>query len=338
MDCDKDSEASLADTCRAGGTGGGLGLALVESKRMRGGVRAVAVYLRRFLLVAAGNRLLCVSMHGGSGKLMREGCMATRGCVVSLSVHGPQIALGDSRDGVLFLRFRPETRDFEEVWADPRARSVVACSLMDPHSAVAVDASGAFFCLSQPQHRAAGDAPAGATTISPERNLIGGEGFHLGESCSSILRGAHLLQLWSRPAAPSLPAFVVGTILGSLVSFVPLSPQEFELLSLCQRCLASHPSAAPLLGNSHARERRGLHAPASFQRGRVTTPASEKRAGGSLCADPEDPPSRVVDGDLLEQLLHLDETEQARVLGDYMRADQITSALAVVDQCCTMYP
>lgn len=44
---------------------------------------------------------------------MREGCMATRGCVVSLSVHGPQIALGDSRDGVLFLRFRPETRDFE---------------------------------------------------------------------------------------------------------------------------------------------------------------------------------------------------------------------------------
>lgn len=43
-------------------------------------------------------------------------------------------------------------------------------------------------------------------------------------------------------------------------------------------------------------------------------------------------------GDLLEQLLHLDETEQARVLGDYMRADQITAALAVVDQCCTMYP
>lgn len=85
--------------------------------------------------------------------------------------------------------------------------------------------------------------------------------------------------------APGSPSFVVSTLLGGVVDFRPLAADTFELLAEAEACVAAHLLTAPLLGGDHAAMRGG----SPLQR-------------------------RVLDGDLLAQLLHLPQQLQREVL------------------------
>ena len=84
---------------------------------------------------------------------------------------------------------------------------------------------------------------------------------------------------------PGAPTFVVSTVLGGVLSFRPLAEGTFALLAEAEACVAAHSLTAPLLGGDHAALRGG-------------------------------PPlrRRVLDGDLLAQLLRLPERLQREVL------------------------
>ena len=96
--------------------------------------------------------------------------------------------------------------------------------------------------------------------------------------------GCALSAITARSASAS-PSFAVSTMLGGVVDVKQLDAATFELLAEVEACAATHPLTAPLLGEDHAVFRGGppLH-------------------------------RRVLDGDLLTQLLHLPERLQREVL------------------------
>ena len=97
--------------------------------------------------------------------------------------------------------------------------------------------------------------------------------------------GTALSAICSSGGTLGAPSFVVSTMLGGVVAFKPLAADTFALLAEAEACVAAHPLTAPLLGGDHAAMRGG-------------------------------PPlrRRVLDGDLLSQLLHLPERLQREVL------------------------
>ena len=86
-------------------------------------------------------------------------------------------------------------------------------------------------------------------------------------------------------SASASPSFAVSTMLGGVVNVKPVDAATFALLAEVEACAATHPLTAPLLGEDHLVLRGGspLH-------------------------------RRVLDGDLLTQLLHLPERLQRDVL------------------------
>jgi hypothetical protein len=80
-------------------------------------------------------------------------------------------------------------------------------------------------------------------------------------------------------------SFVIGTLAGGVCVVAPLRCDAFELLCRAEECAAAHALTAPLLGGHHATSRGG--------------PPAQRR---------------VLDGDLLTQLLHLPEAAQREIL------------------------
>ena len=105
-------------------------------------------------------------------------------------------------------------------------------------------------------------------------------------------------------SASASPSFAVSTVLGGVIDFKPLDETTFELLAEVEACVATHPLTAPLLGADHVALRCG-------------------------------PPlrRRVLDGDLLAQLLHLPERLQRDVLSrcPSCAMDEDASAMRVLE-------
>lgn len=80
---------------------------------------------------------------------------------------------------------------------------------------------------------------------------------------------------------------VASTLLGSIIVFIPLSREEFELLQAVQSRLVVHPLTAPVLGNDH----------------------HEFRSRENPVGVP-----KILDGDMLAQFLELTSSQQEAVL------------------------
>nr|GLL36508.1 pre-mRNA-splicing factor prp12 isoform X1 [Ipomoea trifida] len=85
----------------------------------------------------------------------------------------------------------------------------------------------------------------------------------------------------------SQSSIMASTLLGSIITFVPLTRVEYELLEAVQARLVIHPLTAPILGNDHNEFR------------------SRESSAGAL---------RVLDGDMLAQFLELTSMQQEAVL------------------------
>ncbi|CAA7395356.1 unnamed protein product [Spirodela intermedia] len=93
-------------------------------------------------------------------------------------------------------------------------------------------------------------------------------------------------------------SIVAGTMLGSVIAFVPVTSEEHKLLEAVQARLANYPLTAPILGNDHA----------------------EFRGRGLLDGVPT-----MLDGDMLAQFLELTSSQQEEVL-DISRSRQAAEA------------
>ncbi|PPR98534.1 hypothetical protein GOBAR_AA22147 [Gossypium barbadense] len=86
---------------------------------------------------------------------------------------------------------------------------------------------------------------------------------------------------------PSHSAIMASTLLGSIMIFIPISREEYELLEAVQARLILHPLTAPVLGNDH-NEYRSRENPAGVP--------------------------KILDGDMLSQFLELTSMQQEAVL------------------------
>ncbi|MCO5552297.1 hypothetical protein L7F22_005809 [Adiantum nelumboides] len=91
---------------------------------------------------------------------------------------------------------------------------------------------------------------------------------------------------------------VASTLLGSVVVFVRLTREEYELLDAVQNRLALYPLTSPLLGNNHAKFR-GRGCPAGAY--------------------------KVLDGDMLGQFLELTSSQQRSVLADQPGSESLST-------------
>lgn len=82
-------------------------------------------------------------------------------------------------------------------------------------------------------------------------------------------------------------SIVASTLLGGIISFIPISRDEYEVLEAVQARLVVHPLTAPILGNDH-NEFRSRESPAGVP--------------------------KVLDGDMLAQFLELTSMQQEAVL------------------------
>ncbi|MCO5592813.1 hypothetical protein L7F22_046816 [Adiantum nelumboides] len=91
---------------------------------------------------------------------------------------------------------------------------------------------------------------------------------------------------------------IASTLLGSVVVFVRLTREEYELLDAVQNRLALYPLTSPLLGNNHAKFR-GRGCPAGAY--------------------------KVLDGDMLGQFLELTSSQQRSVLADQPGSESLST-------------
>ncbi|KAL2651850.1 hypothetical protein R1flu_019978 [Riccia fluitans] len=270
----------------------GWELSLLSQTYTQGMVLAVCPYLEQYVLAAVGNNLHCYGLVQDSfQRLRRFAVTRTRFVITNIAVYMHRIAVGDCRDGILFYYYREDKRKLEQHQFDPAKRLVGDCVLTELNTAVVTDRTGNFCVLS------AADGEDDCT--SPERNLVTSSWYHMGEPVVRIKKGSfayrtpieETLKLCSVSASSSdlLDVSLVGcTLLGSVIIFIQLSREDYELLKAVQARLASYHLTAPLLGNDHEEyRRRGCH---------------------------EADVSLVLDGDMLGQFLELTNAQQRMVL------------------------
>ncbi|XP_073525723.1 uncharacterized protein [Phyllobates terribilis] len=298
-------------------------LRLSYSVTWSGAVHAVSPYLDRYFLASSGNTVvLCMFFAADTHKVRRLAIAKTRYMVVSLTSYFTRIAVGDSRDGVLFYSFHEESKKLEQVYGDPGQRLVADCLLMDSDTAVASDRKGSIAVLTCSTHLEAPD------NASPEANLTLSCSYYMGEIAVSVRKGSFSYKL---PADDTLKGcesgdtifdlshngVMAGTMLGSIFIFIPLSRDEYQLLKAVQAKLAVHPLTAPILGNNHA-EFRGR----------------ENLVGGC----------QILDGDMLAQFLELTSIQQETVLALPCASTEMTSSfrshhvpVSILDEWISQY-
>lgn len=271
--------------------GGGWQLTLKWHVSMPGIVLAVCPHLEQYILASAGNSLFCLGFPTDAPQRLRRICsVKTRFTITCIAVHLTRIAVGDCRDGILFYSYQEDIKKLEQLYCDPVQRLVADCVLMDLDTAFVSDRRGNFCALSCPNLL--------EENASPEHNLTLSCWYHLGETIMKIQKGSFSykppmddgMKACSRndillDGADS--AVVASTLLGSVVIFIQLSREEYDLLDAVQARLASYPLTAPVLGNIHS-EFRGRGSPVG------------------VC--------KVLDGDMLAQFLELTSMQQQAVL------------------------
>lgn len=271
--------------------GGGWKLTLKWHVSMPGIVLAVCPYLEVYMLASAGNSLFCLGFPADAPqRLRRFSSVKTRFTITCITVHLTRIAVGDCRDGILFFSYLEDTRKLELLYCDPAQRLVADCVLMDLDTAFVSDRRGNFCALSC--------SNLSDENASPERNLALSCWYHLGEAIMRIQKGSFSYKI---PMDDGMKAYsrneillagadntvVASTLLGSVVIFIQLNREEYDLLDAVQSRLASYPLTAPVLGNIHS-QLRGRGSPVG------------------VC--------KVLDGDMLAQFLELTSMQQQAVL------------------------
>eukprot|EP00252_Welwitschia_mirabilis_P013831 TRINITY_DN3051_c0_g1_i1.p1 TRINITY_DN3051_c0_g1~~TRINITY_DN3051_c0_g1_i1.p1 ORF type:complete len:736 (-),score=114.68 TRINITY_DN3051_c0_g1_i1:815-2743(-) len=266
-------------------------LAIKCSVAMPGVISSVCPYLDHYLLASAGNNLFCLGASPeGPLRLRRCSHIKTRFAITCIAVHLNRIAVSDCRDGILFYSYQEDIKRLEQLYCDPAQRLVADCILMDLDTATVSDRCGNFCALSSvnllDEH------------ASPEHNLSVSCWYHLGETIMRMKKGSLSYKLPMDDGLKTCTrneiildgvdtAVVASTLLGSVVIFIQLNKEDYELLDAVQARLASYPVTAPLLGNNHS-EFRGRGSPAG------------------ICS--------VLDGDMLAQFLELTSMQQQAVL------------------------
>ncbi|GFY99854.1 cleavage and polyadenylation specificity factor (CPSF) A subunit protein [Actinidia rufa] len=143
-------------------------------------------------------------------------------------------------------------------------------------------------------------------SASPECNLTRSCSFYMGEIAMSIRKRLQWT-LFMGSFSYKLPAddilkgcdvantnmglshnsIMASTLLGSIVVFIPISREEYELLEVLQSRLVVHPLTAPILGNNH----------------------NEFRSRECSAGVP-----KILDGDMLAQFLELTSMQQEAVV------------------------
>ncbi|XP_024955736.1 uncharacterized protein LOC102624787 isoform X3 [Citrus sinensis] len=263
-------------------------LRLAYSTTWPGMVLAICPYLDRYFLASAGNAFyVCGFPNDNPQRVRRFAVGRTRFMIMLLTAHFTRIAVGDCRDGILFYSYHEDARKLEQIYCDPSQRLVADCVLMDVDTAVVSDRKGSIAVLSCSDRL--------EDNASPECNLTPNCAYHMGEIAVSIRKGSFIYKL---PADDTLgdclasfessqTTIIASTLLGSIVIFIPISSEEYELLEAVQARLAIHPLTAPLLGNDH----------------------NEFRSRENPVGVP-----KILDGDMLSQFLELTSTQQEAVL------------------------
>ncbi|XP_062002924.1 uncharacterized protein LOC133720570 isoform X1 [Rosa rugosa] len=217
-----------------------------------GMVLAICPYLDRYFLASAGNAFyLCGFPHDNSQRVKKWAVARTRFTITSLTAYFTRIVVGDCRDGILFYDYHEESKRLQQLYCDPYQRLVGDCILMDVNTAVVSDRKGSIAVLSCADYL--------EDTASPECNLTVSCAYYMGEVAMSIKKGSFSYKLPADDALKgsdgsidfSQNGIIVSTLLGSIITFVPISREEYELLEAVQDRLAVHPLTAPILGNDH---------------------------------------------------------------------------------------
>lgn len=266
-------------------------LRLAYSAIWPGIVLAVCAYLDHYFLASAGNAFyVCSFPNDSSQRVRRLAIGRTRFMIMTLTAHLTRIAVGDCRDGILFYSYHEDARKLEQLYCDPVQRLVAECILMEVDTAVVSDRKGSIAVLSCPNHL--------EDNASPECNLTLSCSYYMGEIAMSIRKGSFSYKL---PADDVLrgcdvtntnldlshSSIVASTLLGSIIIFIPIPREEYELLEAVQARLVVHPLTAPILGNDH-----------NEFRSRETSAGVRK----------------ILDGDMLAQFLELTSMQQEAVL------------------------
>ncbi|OVA07289.1 Cleavage/polyadenylation specificity factor [Macleaya cordata] len=266
-------------------------LRLAYQSSLPGVVLAVCPYLDRYVLAAAGNTLFVYGfLNENPQRLRRLAVGRTRFTITCLTAQFTRIAVGDCRDGILFYSYQEDLRKLEQLYCDPVQRLVADCTLMDMDTAVVSDRRGNVTVLSCTNHV--------EDNASPECNLTLSCSYYIGETVMSIRKGSYSYKLpvddvlkgcdgANTMLDSSHNSIVASTLLGSVMIFIPISREEYELLQAVQARLVIHPLTAPILGNDH----------------------NEFRGRGSQAGV-----SKMLDGDMLAQFLELTSMQQVAVL------------------------
>ncbi|KAK1578692.1 hypothetical protein Q3G72_032416 [Acer saccharum] len=261
------------------------------STKWPGMVLAICPYLDHYFLASAGNAFyVCGFPNDNPQKVRRFAVGRTRFMIMLLTAHFTRIAVGDCRDGILFYSYHEDSRKLEQIYCDPSQRLVADCILMDVDTAVVSDRKGSIAVLSCSDRL--------EDNASPECNLTVSCAYHMGEIAMSIRKGSFIYKLPADDVlggCDSLSAnvdslhstIIASTLLGSIVIFIPISREEYELLEAVQTRLVVHPLTAPILGNDH----------------------NEFRSRENPVGSP-----KMLDGDMLAQFLELTSMQQEDVL------------------------
>ncbi|XP_039016046.1 splicing factor 3B subunit 3-like isoform X1 [Hibiscus syriacus] len=256
-----------------------------------GMVLAICPYLDRYFLASAGNALYVCGFPGDNPQRVRRFAIArTRFMITSLTAYRNRIAVGDCRDGILFYSYNEDTKKLDQTYCDPSQRLVADCVLTDVDTAVVSDRKGSIAVLSCSDRL--------EDNASPERNLTLSCAYYMGEIAMSIRKGSFIYKLpaddtlnnceaLNASVDPSHSAIMASTLLGSIMIFIPISREEYELLEAVQARLIVHPLTAPVLGNDH----------------------NEYRSRENPVGVP-----KILDGDMLAQFLELTSIQQEAVL------------------------
>ncbi|XP_071724856.1 uncharacterized protein [Rutidosis leptorrhynchoides] len=256
-----------------------------------GMVLAICPYLGRYFLASAGNAFyVCGFPIENSLKVKRFAVGRTRFMITSLTTNFTRISVGDCRDGILFYAYHEDARKLEQVYCDPSQRLVADCLLMDVNTAVVSDRKGGIAVLSC--------TDCCEENASPESNLTLNCGYYMGEIAMSIKKGSFIYKFPADDVLRGYEGFhgnfdsshstiVASTLLGSIITFIPILREEYELLEAVQARLVLHPLTAPILGNDH-NEFRSRELPIGVR--------------------------KILDGDMLAQFLELTSLQQDAVL------------------------
>ncbi|CAN4118631.1 unnamed protein product [Withania somnifera] len=266
-------------------------LRLGYSTTWPGMVLAVCPYLDRFFLASAANCFyVCGFPNDNSQRVRRLAVGRTRFMIMTLTAHFTRIAVGDCRDGVLFYSYQEDARKLDQIYCDPVQRLIADCTLMDGDTAAVSDRKGSLAILSCLNHL--------EDNSCPERNLALTCTFYMGEIAIRLRKGSFSYklpaddalrgcQVASNVGDMSQNSIMASTLLGSIIIFIPLNREEYDLLEVLQARLVIHPLTAPILGNDH----------------------TEYRCRGSMPKAP-----KALDGDMLAQFLELTSMQQEAVL------------------------